>query len=294
MAHSLTAMMYVPGIDESKLNKINDLIPNAYILDLEDAVAIDVKSDARTKVERYLSNYDGQQELWVRVNSIDSGFMFDDLNAVVSKSLTGIVVPKVEESRTIHAVEWLLDELERGRGLEPRSIKIMPLIESAKGIANLEETVRSSRRTICLGFGAGDYSLDVGVEWPQPDGTISPIVLSAKMKLVEVSAIFGLLAPHDGVFPGVRDMVTLANEAQSAYRLGFGGKHAIHPGQIEVIRESFAPSALQISWAEKVLQAFKESEAHGIAAIELDGKFIDYPVVQRARQVLSARIDKNI
>lgn len=292
MAHLLTAMMYVPGIDESKLNKIDDLIPNAYIIDLEDAVAIDVKSEARAKVKQYLTNYAGSQELWVRVNSIDSGFMLDDINAVVSKALTGIVIPKVEESRAIYVVEWLLDELERGKKLESRSIKIMPLIETAKGIANLEEIVRSSQRALCLGFGAGDYSLDVGIEWPQQDGSISPIVLSAKMKLVEVSAIFGLLAPHDGAFPGVRDMAALENEARSAYRLGFGGKHAIHPGQIEVIRESFAPSPAQVSWAKKVLQAFNTSEANGIAAIELDGKFIDYPVVQRARQVLSANIEK--
>ena len=96
------------------------------------------------------------------------------------------------------------------------------------------------------------------------------------------------MAPHDGVYPNAKDRKSLAKGAHDAYLLGFGGKHAIHPDQIDVIRESFSPSDEQLSWARRVLDAFAESEAKGVAAIELDGRFIDYPVVRRAEQIVAS------
>lgn len=287
MSLRLTAMMYVPGSDEAKLTKINSLPPNAYIIDLEDAVAQSVKVQARSLVGEFLSKYQGEQQLWVRVNGIDTGYMLEDLSAVVTPATVGIVIPKVEDSRTVHIVEWLLGELEYRAGLQPGTIHVMPLIETAAGISRLEEVIKESKRTLCLAFGAGDYSLDLGVEWPPPGGHMSPLVLAAKVKLVELSRTFGLLPPHDGVFPDIRDKETLASEALAAYSMGFGGKHAIHPGQVDVIRRSFTPSEQQRAWARRIVEAFNESEARGIAAIEIDGRFIDYPVVHRARQVLA-------
>lgn len=288
MTVSLTAMMYVPGSDERKLAKIDQLTPNAYIIDLEDAVAVSVKDQARSVVRSYLASYKGNQQLWLRVNGIESGLMLDDISAVVSPVTAGIVVPKVESDRTIHAVEWILDEFENKSGLTQGSIAVMPLIETVAGISQLDQIITASARTVCLAFGAGDYSLDLGIEWPPQDGRMNPLVLAAKVRLVEASRTHGLLAPHDGVFPDVRDLEALAIEARASYNMGFGGKHAIHPGQIDIIRQSFAPSEKQLAWAHRVLEAFEESESRGVAAIQIEGRFIDYPVVHRARQIVAA------
>lgn len=288
MSLRLTSMLYVPGIDEHKMAKIDTFSPNGFIIDLEDAVAISAKTQAREIVRSFLTSYKGDQQLWVRVNGFDTGLLFEDIEAVVTSKLVGIVVPKVESAQNIKVVDWLLGEFEGKQGLPKNSIHIMPIIETAIGSARLEEIARASTRNICLAFGAGDYSLDLGIEWPPPDGILNPLVLNAKIRLAEISRVCGLQAPHDGAFPNFRDDEALAIEARYAYSLGFGGKHAVHPNQVEVINKSFAPSEKQILWARRVLEAFAESEARGIAAIELDGRFIDYPVVYRARQVVAA------
>ncbi len=290
MSHSLSAMLYVPGSDERKLAKIDQLDASAYILDLEDAVAPQVKGTARRLVADALARGSSRAELWVRVNPAAGGLLVDDLEAVVAPGLDGIVLPKTESAADVSAVDALVGALERNRGLEPGSVALIATIETAVGLGHVDEIAAASPRIACLGFGAGDFSLDLGLDWP-PDGGLGHTLLTAKAELVLASRRNGLGAPHDGVFPDFRALDRLRAEARSARALGFAGKHAIHPDQLEVITEVFGPSAEQIAEAEAVVQAYEAGIRDGRGGVHIDGRFIDAPVAARARRVLADRSD---
>jgi crotonobetainyl-CoA:carnitine CoA-transferase CaiB-like acyl-CoA transferase/citrate lyase beta subunit len=337
MTESLTAMLYVPGSDERKLAKIEQLDAAAYILDLEDAVAPQAKGAARRLVAQALARWSSQApahgsskapvrgssqapvrgssqapargssqapargpsqalaresraQLWVRVNPGATGLLIDDLEAVVVPGLDGIVLPKSESAADVAALDALLGALERGRGLKPGSVRLIATIETAAGLGRVDEIAASSTRIVCLGFGAGDFSLDLGLDWP-PEGGLGHTLLTAKAELVLASRRNGLGAPHDGVFPDFRAPDQLRAEAQAARALGFAGKHAIHPDQVTVINEVFEPTAAQVAEAEAVIDAYAAGVREGRGGVHIDGRFIDAPVAERARRVLAASRD---
>lgn len=281
------AMLYVPGIDQHKLDKILGMPEGSFILDLEDAVAVSQKPQARETVRAFLAAHGSEFDLHVRVNSLDTDHTLDDLGTVVVPGLSGIVLPKVVSAHDIAIADWLIGQQERRNGLEVGSIPIMAIIETAEGVARVDEIAGAAPRLRRLSFGAGDFSLDIGLDWPPLGGRLSATLISAKAALVLASRRHGLLPPHDSVYPDVRDLETLRLEAEEARGLGFSGKHAIHPAQRPVIEATFAPSFRQLKWAQRVVETFEESERNGIAAIQIEGRFIDYPVVARARQVLA-------
>lgn len=284
MSTLLTSMLFVPGGDASKMSKLSQLDAPAFILDLEDAVATQVKSEARALVAEALRARPTQKPLWVRVNTETPGMLRDDLDAVVSRGLAGIVLPKVRGAEDIAEVEALLTELERRDPID-EPIRLMPTIENVEGLANVEAIAAASPRIQCLIFGAGDFSLDVGLDWPPAAGT-SQLLIGAKCRLVLASRLAGIQPPHDGSYPLFRDLDGLRDEAIESRELGMFGKHAVHPGQVSTIDEVFAPNAAQLKQANKVVAAFDASETSGVANIDVDGLFVDYPVAARARQLI--------
>ena len=280
------AMLFVPGGDEKKLDKIPALPARAFLLDLEDGVAPSAKAAARDLVAAAVERFHAWRHLWVRVNAADTAELYDDLHAVVRAGVEGINLPKVERARDVEIVAWLTGELERRRGLEPGAIRLMATLETARGVERAEEVAGSSRRLTSLVFGAADYSRDLGLDWPPPDGQLSFTVLQAKARLVQASAMHGLDAPHDGASAEFRDLEKLRAEAGAARALGFGGKHAIHPAQLSVIEEAFRATGAQVAWAERVVAEFDAHAREGVGAFALDGKMIDAPVAARARQLL--------
>jgi citrate lyase subunit beta/citryl-CoA lyase len=195
-------------------------------------------------------------------------------------------VPKVEGVDDVRVVDWYLTALETEGDLEPGSVKLMPTIESVAGLAAVEQIAAASPRIDCLVFGAGDFSLDAGLDWPQPDG-MSELLLAAKRRIVLASRLAGLAPPHDGAYPMFRDDEGLRAEAEQARLLGMFGKHAIHPRQLAVIDQVFRPTSAQVAHARSIVAAFETSEAAGVGNLDLAGQFIDYPVVERARQLLA-------
>ncbi|QEC46764.1 hypothetical protein FSW04_03625 [Baekduia soli] len=284
---SHAVMLYVPGSDARKLAKLPELPTSAFILDLEDAVAERAKPAARVRVAQALADHGAGLELHVRVNAVDSTHLRADLEVVVQRGLSGIVLPKSEGAREVGIADWMIGELERERGLPPGAIAILPTIETAAGVAQVDAIATASPRVTSLGFGAGDMSLDIGVAWPPPGGRLGATLLAAKTAIVLASRRAGLDAPHDGSYAVVDDLEGLRVEADEARALGFGSKHAIHPGQVPVIAEAFAPGAAELAGARRILDAFEQAEAAGVAAITVDGKLIDYPVAERARRVLA-------
>lgn len=284
------AMLFVPGSDQKKLEKIPSLPADAFLLDLEDGVASGAKAIARVQVAACLERYRDWQGLWVRVNSFDSNELYDDLHAVIQPGLEGINLPKVGSARELHVLDWVITELERQRELEPGSVEVMATLETAEGIAHLSEIASASQRLKCLCFGAADYSRDLGLDWPPLEGQLSPTVIQAKAALVQVSHACKLEPPHDGASAEFRDLEKLRLEATQARALGFGGKHAIHPAQLPVIEEAFQPSAAQLEWARRVTEAFERHAADGIGAFALDGRMVDAPVAARARQIIEQAV----
>jgi citrate lyase subunit beta / citryl-CoA lyase len=284
MSSLLTSMLFVPGGDKAKVAKLTELAAPAFILDLEDAVADNVKAEARALVSATLRARLTEAPVWVRVNTQSAELLVKDLEAVVCPELSGVVLPKVRNTEDVAAVEDLLSSLEERVGVEV-PIALMPTIENVEGLANVEAIAAASPRIQCLAFGAGDFSLDVGLDWP-PAGNTSPLLIAAKCRTVLASRLAGIQPPHDGSYPLFRDLDGLRREAVESRDLGMFGKHAIHPGQVDTIDDVFAPDERQIARARRVLAAFDASETSGVANIDVDGLFVDYPVAARARQLL--------
>jgi len=280
------AMLFVPGSDDRKLGKIPELDTDAVILDLEDSVAVSAKADARRKVAaRLRAEPRAAPALWVRVNPADGPYFADDVREVAGPGLAGVILPKAESAADVARLDALLMAAEAGYpGVTPA--RIVATVETVAGLRAAEEIAAASSRVAALGFGAGDFSLDAGIDWPmEPD---HPLLTAARVELVLASRAAGIGAPHDGAYPRHGDLDGLRAQAAFARSLGFGTKHAIHPGQVAVIREVFRPSAAAVAHAEKVVRAFAEAEADGRAAISVDGALVDYPVYQRAQAVLRA------
>lgn len=282
----LTAMLFVPGSDPAKLARIPTLPGGALLLDLEDGVAAGAKAAAREGVAAALAEHGADRPLWVRVNPFGSGLLYDDLDVVTVAGLGGVNLPKVESAHEVQCVDWLLEALERRRGLPPGRVRLLATIETGRGMERASEIAAATPRLVGLCFGAADFSRDLGLDWPPPDGRLSFTVMQAKAALVQASAAAGLEPPHDGASAEFRDLERLRAEARAARELGFGGKHAIHPAQVPVIEEVFRPSREQLAWAAEVVAAYDEHAGQGKGAFALNGVMVDAPVAARARQLL--------
>lgn len=278
-------MLFVPATSREKLDKIAGFGSLPCIIDLEDSVALDLKHSAREAAADRVGAATAAERLWVRVNSLSSGLTAADIAAVARPGLQGIVVPKVEAADQLRDIAVLISGAERQNGLAQGSLKLMATIETVLGLANARAIAKAVPRLERLGFGAADYSRDIGLEWPDPMG-LSPTLEAAKIEIVVASRLAGLLPPDDGAYARFRDGEGLRAEAQRSKHLGFGGKHAIHPDQVPIIEEVFRPSAQSLDRARRIVDAFMEAEAAGRAAVGLDGEMIDYPVVYRAMELL--------
>jgi len=220
--------------------------------------------------------------LYVRINAVDTEFCFGDLVAVVQAGLDGIILPKVESAAGIATIDWLLAQLERERGLPIGGIDLVPIIETACGLQQIGAILASGARVRRVAFGAGDFTLDVNIAWSRGEAELA----HARAAIVTASRAAGIESPLDTVWVDLTDPDGLEATSRSALAFGFQGKMCIHPDQIAVVNRVFTPSDAEVAFAEKVCAAFARAEAEGSAAIQLDGKFIDYPIVYRAQRVL--------
>jgi citrate lyase subunit beta / citryl-CoA lyase len=279
----LRSLLFAPGNVTRRVEKALSLNADVVILDLEDAVPLAEKAQARGLVAealqkpRFASGY-------VRVNALSTGFTIDDIQTVMSSNLDGIMLNKVEEPADLYKVDWLMGHLEERLSLPKGSVDLIPLVENAKGIQNAYEIARAVPRVKRLCFGAIDYTADIGVKLTSDGAEI----FYARSQLVNASRAAGLEPPIDTVYPDIKNPAGLERDTAIAVQLGFQGKLVIHPDQIDPVNKMFSPSEGDIAYALKVVAAFEEAEAKGHAAITLEGgKFIDYPVVHNARRLLA-------
>ncbi len=278
-------MLFTPGNHPRKVEKVFDAGADAVILDLEDAVAIAEKPATRAAVVAALKTRPEPRRplSYVRVNALSTPFAYGDLQAVVGPWLDGIVLPKVESAAELQAADWLLAQVEREAGLAEGAIDLLPIIETAKGEQALMSIATAGTRVKRLSFGAGDYTLDIGRTWSLGETELLPM----RHQVVSVSRAAGLEPPVDSVFIHLREQEALEVSCRTVQGLGFQGKLCIHPGQIEAANAAFTPTADEVAYARKIVAAFEEAEAAGSASIQVEGYFVDYPIVEKARRTLS-------
>jgi citrate lyase subunit beta/citryl-CoA lyase len=274
-------MLFVPAVDRRKIDKALGTPADCVILDLEDAVALADKSRARD-LARDVLKAAGPKCVYVRVNGVTTPFVVGDLLVVVGGVPDGIMLPKVESGEEVLRVDWLLGQLEEDSGLVRGQIDLIPLIETARGVLKAGEIAATCPRVKRTAFGAVDYTLDLGVSLSQEGEEL----FYPRSRLVVTARAAGREGPVDSVYPDVGDQVGLERECRLARKLGFQGKLAIHPAQIDVINEIFTPTRNEIEFAAKVARAFASAEKEGVAAIRLGGRFIDYPVAAQAARIL--------
>jgi len=277
---ALRSLLFAPGNHARRVEKALGLAADGVILDLEDAVAITEKAATRPVViDAFGKPRTGK--LYVRVNALSSDWCYADLAAVVQSGLDGIILPKVERAAELFAANWLIGNLERERGLPVGRIDLIPIIETALGMSNLGSICGAKTRFRRIAFGAGDFTLDMGMVWTRGEAELLP----HRAACVLASRAAGLEPPLDTVWADLRDAEGFVTSAKHAAALGFQGKMCIHPDQIAGANAAFTPDAATVEQARRVIAAFEKAEAQGLASIQLDGQFIDYPIVQRARRV---------
>jgi citrate lyase subunit beta/citryl-CoA lyase len=280
------SFLFAPGNHARKVMKVFDCGADNVILDLEDAVAKAEKIATRTLVVEALKRprRSGTHKggAYVRVNAFTTEFCYGDAAAVVGPGLDGIVLPMVESREQIVAFDWLVGALERERGLPSGSIDIIPIVETAKGIANARVIAAAGTRVKRMAFGAGDYTLDLNMEWTLAESELE----HARAEMAVASRAAGLEAPIDTVWVHIKDLEGVERSAKRARQLGFQGKMCIYPAQVERVNRAFTPTETEIAFARRVVTAFEQAEREGSSSIQLDGYFIDYPIVYKARRTL--------
>jgi citrate lyase subunit beta/citryl-CoA lyase len=272
--------LYLPGGEPKYF--INAALhgPDAIILDLEDSVYHAEKDAARILVRNTLRAVDfGSCERMVRINQLPLGLQ--DLVEVIPEAPDLILIPKVERPEQVSQVNRMIEEL-KSRDRIDRAIWLMPIVESALGIENAFAIATVSPNVAALTIGLEDYTADLGVA-KTLEGRES---LYARTRLVNAAKAAGIQA-IDSVFGDVGDLAGLRQWGEDSRALGFEGMGCIHPSQIPVIHEAFAPSQVEIEKALKIVAAFEEAQQRGLGVVSLGSKMIDPPVVERARKLVA-------
>lgn len=282
------SLIFVPGINPRFVDKAKKLNADIICFDLEDSVLPAEKVTARkmiVKALRQRAQYNLTKNVYVRINSPESGISGKDLISTIQKGLDGIVVPKVNEESELVELSGLITELELKRRIEKNRIKLMPSIESAKGIVNAYSIARADLRVNALIFGLYDFLHDMHLDYVDNDITGYSY---ARMK-IPVDARAAGVAAIDAIWQKVDDIAGLRNDAESAKRLGYVGKSIIHPSHIEPVHEIFKPSKIEIGWATKVVNALGPAmrKGKGSGVVKLDGKMIDAAHYKLAKAILN-------
>ena len=279
--HVNRSYLFAPGNHERRVEKALGLGADVVILDLEDAVAISEKKSTRALINKTLEQ-PRNCAVFVRVNAYDTEFCYGDICSIVSENLDGIVLPKLESLEDLRSIDWLLGNLEQERGLPNGSIDLMPIIETAVGLVNIREIARADTRVKRLAFGGGDYTRDLGMEWTLKEDELLPV----RSEMVLASRFGKLEPPVDTVFIHIKEHDAFRSSCSNILGLGFQGKMCIHPDQVPVTNETFTPDPEEVKWSQRVIDEFAKAEKAGIASIQIDGYFVDYPIVEKAQRTV--------
>lgn len=278
------SLLFMPGDSARKIEKATGLNADSIIADLEDAVALSQKQAAREIVVDSFQRLDfGPTERLIRMNPASSPLWEDDLAQTIGVRPAGYVLPKTESAEQVRMISQRLAELENVHGFARGSIRLLALIETARGVLQAGQIAGADGRLDALLFGAEDLAGDMGARRSREGWE----VFYARSAVVIAAAAFGLPA-IDTVYIDLADTEGLAAQCRFAQGMGFSGKLAIHPRQVEIINRAFSPTEEEMAQAQRLIAAFESQQAAGTGVFEIDGKMIDMPVVLAARKVVAA------
>jgi citrate lyase subunit beta/citryl-CoA lyase len=275
------SLMFVPVTVEKFVRTAADRGADAYILDLEDAVAPSQKDHARTLIADAIPQVARNgADVLVRVNR-PWRMLVRDIEAAVIPGVAALVLTKVDSPEHVQAAAEIVEELENERGLPAGGIKFVVLVETAAGFFRMEQIARAHKRIVGLSLGAEDFAADVGMQ-SEPEGLFYP-----KQHMLFAARAAGVLPMgFVGSIADFRDQEAFRTIVRRSKRLGFMCASAIHPLQVSVLNEEFAPSPAEIERAERMIAAYDAAYAQGLGAVQFEGAMIDVPVVERAKTVL--------
>ena len=278
----LRSMLFTPANNARRVEKALTLGADGVILDLEDAVAAAEKPAARIALREALAK-PRSCLLYARINALGTEWCYRDLVEVVHPGLDGLLLPKVESAADVRTLDWLLGALEREQGMAHGTVDIIPIIETGKGLAAINDICASGGRLRRVVFGAADFTLDMNMQWTRTESELA----QARAAIVLASRAAGIEPPLDTVWARLQDAEGLRASVQTSFDMGFQGRMCIHPEQIPVVHDIFTPSAADYAQAQKIVAAFAEAERSGLASIRVDGQFVDYPIVEKARRTVA-------
>jgi citrate lyase subunit beta / citryl-CoA lyase len=278
----LRSLLFIPGNQARMLEKAVGYTPDAFVPDMEDSVPVEEKANARQVTASFVAQLaQGGALVIPRVNALDTGLLEEDLAAVVGPHIYGVSVGKIYTPGDIVTISGLLEQLEKQAGLAVGQVKLVPWIETAQAIVHVYDICTASPRIVGVAFGAEDLTHDMGLERTEDDSEVA-----VPRSLMCVAARAADVLALDTPFFRFRDPEALQHNAQASKKIGFKGKFAIHPAQIDIINDTFSPSAAEVDYARRVVAAFEEAARAGRGSTALEGKVVDVPVVKRARALL--------
>ena len=279
----LRSLIFVPGNRPNMLERARTFNADIIMVDLEDSVPGGEKTNARRLAAEWVPELQRQgKRVMVRVNSLDTGLTRDELAVVIGPNLYGVSIGKVASARDLTEVDRIIMPLEAAAGLAPGQVKLIPWIENARAVMMAYQIAVATPRIVAVAFGAEDYTNDMGVQ--RTDHGEEAYFPRA---MVALAARAGKVASLDTPFVSFRDPEGLRREARQARQLGYAGKFAIHPSQIEIINDTFSPLPEDVAYARQVVDAWNQAEAAGRGSVDLNGRMIDVPVVKRVHSLLA-------
>lgn len=283
--------LFVPANEKKYIEKAHLRNADAIVLDLEDSVPVSQKVATRASVKESIALAGrGGGDVFVRVNHTDE-LLRGDVEASVWPGLGGIFFPKSETGEQVRALDKLIGELEQKRGIPPGQVKISIAIETLKAYLNVEEIAGASERIDTLSLGTEDFSTNAGME--QSEATYHAWLIP-RMQILFVARAYGRQPMGMvGTMVGYSDMAAFEKMAALSYKHGFFGSSCIHPGNVEILNRCFSPTPQEIEHAGKLIEAFERSLAAGRASASFEGRMIDYPHYDKAKNIIarSGRIE---
>lgn len=276
------SMLFMPGNNPGMLQSAGILGADSIILDLEDAVSLTEKDSARILVREAIKHvdYDGV-EVVVRINPLSTPYADEDIEIIGRVKPDALMVPKATEEE-LEEIHRRLDRIEVEEGFENQSIKLIPIVESAYGVENVYSIIKASSRVVAVLLGGEDLTSDMGIKRSKAGEEIfyARNRVAVACKAMRVDSI-------DTPFTDTNDYEGLKKDITLAKSLGMTGKSSINPRQIDTIHEVYAPTEGEILHAQRVLAAKEEAEREGKGVFSLDGKMVDAPVINRAKNIVA-------
>lgn len=282
----LRSVLFAPGNEARKVRKLTTFGADCVVLDLEDAVPDVEKVETRAKVRTAVSAMSGAL-VTVRVNSMETGLTQGDIDAVVSPGLDAILIPKVIHSDNVERVDEFISKAEAREGLLEGRIRLIPIVETCLGILRGDGIAAAkSQRVITLAFGSGDLTLDLDLPTIRRDNAGDELAF-ARAKLVYDTRSAGLPRPLDGPYLAVHDLAGFEEDCLVACKLGYQGKICVYPPQVTIANKVFTPDPNEVAFCRKVINEFTAALEKGSASITVDGVFVDYPILTKAKRIVA-------